>query len=293
MTLANNAVHLYIANATSIIDPDLSDPGQSVPDLAAPDLSGSSLSGADLLQRYEALLSDDERSRMHNFHYERHRQLYLITRALVRTSLSEYADVEPAEWRFEKNNYGKPFISHPSARPGLQPTLQFNISHTAGIIVCAITSGKEVGVDVEDRQRSTRAAFSSLFSYFSPAEIAELEALSPDLQKHRFFEHWTLKEAYIKARGAGFAIPLHQFGFHFDGDELSVFHTHPDLKDPPQKWQFWQYPYADRYAIAIALATNKVGMQLTVMESVPLQQTRAIQAENLSHFMPGSLSDLT
>lgn len=258
MTLADNAVHLYISHPESITDKSL-------------------------LARYEALLSDEEQSRLEHFHYEHHRHLYLVTRALVRTSLSEYVDVEPANWQFGKNGYGKPFISQPSTKS----VLKFNISHTAGVVVCAITRDAEIGVDVEDRQRSTRAAFSSLFSYFSPDEIKELESLSSDLQKHRFFEHWTLKEAYIKARGAGFAIPLSQFGFHFAADKLAGFNTHSDLQDPPENWQFWQIPYDERYELAVAMGSGSTDIQLSLMESVPLQQIEALHSRKISHFQAG------
>ena len=259
MTLAANDIHLYLASPDDITDPGL-------------------------LAQYEALLSDDEKSRLNNFHYEHHRHLYLITRALVRTTLSEYVDVKPASWDFGKNRYGKPFISQPSTKW----VLKFNISHTKGLVICAITRDFEIGVDIEDRQRSTRSAFSSLFSYFSAEEIAELEALSSEQQKHRFFEHWTLKEAYIKARGAGFAIPLNQFGFHFEADRIAEFRTHPDLNDLAQNWQFWQIPYGDCYEIAIALGSNNSGMNLTMMRSVPLQKNEVVNPENISHFRSGN-----
>lgn len=259
MALATNTIHLYIARPDSITDERL-------------------------LTRYAALLSDEERSRLTKFHYAHHRHLYLVTRALVRTSLSEYADVEPVNWQFGKNGYGKPFISQPST----QTVLKFNISHTAGLVVCAITRDFEIGVDVEDRQRSTRAAFSSLFSYFSPAEIAQLESLPADQQKHRFFEHWTLKEAYIKARGAGFAIPLNQFGFHFDRDKLSAFNTHPDLQDPSEGWQFWQIPYDEHYEMAVALGAGRIETQVSLMESIPLQQIDVIQSKKIAHLKAGN-----
>jgi 4'-phosphopantetheinyl transferase len=257
MTLAENAIHLYVAYPGDITDPGL-------------------------LAQYETLLSDQEQSRLTHFNYDHHRHLYLITRALVRTSLSEYADVKPANWQFGKNRYGKPFISQPST----SAVLKFNISHTAGLVICAITRDSEIGVDVEDRQRSTRSAFSSLFSYFSAEEITELEALPAAEQKHRFFEHWTLKEAYIKARGAGFAIPLNQFGFHFKDEKIAAFRTHPDLNDPPDNWQFWQTPFDDRYEIALALGSNNSGIKLTMMKSVPLQSIEVLSPENISHLKP-------
>lgn len=254
MILANNDIHLYISHPDSITDKNL-------------------------LAQYEALLSDDEQARLKHFHYDHHRHLYLVTRALVRTSLSEYVEVKPANWQFDKNGYGKPFISQPSTKS----VLKFNISHTAGLVICAITRDIEIGVDVEDRQRSTRSAFSSLFSYFSADEIAELEALPTAQQKPRFFEHWTLKEAYIKARGAGFAIPLNQFGFHFEADKLAAFNTHADLQDPAEGWQFWQIRYDQNYEMAIALNSNRGDVSVTAINAVPLQQMAISDSLDMSH----------
>jgi len=251
MLLPDNEVHLFITRPGDITHPDL-------------------------LQQYESLLSNDERAQLPNFYHQRHRHQYLVTRALQRTCLSEFCDVEPAEWKFAKGQHGKPELNHPSS----QQHLSFNLSHTAGLIICGITRSAEIGVDVEDRQRSTRAAFSSLFSYFSPAEIGQLESLPADQQKQRFFEHWTLKEAYIKARGAGFAIPLNQFGFLFGGRQTGEFFIQQELHDDADDWQFWQGCYAERYPIAIALRSDKDNVKVIAHESVPLQNiTRRDEVE--------------
>ncbi len=278
-TLADNEIHLFITQPDRISDPGL-------------------------LQQYEALLADEERAKLPNFYHQRHRHQFLITRALQRTSLSEFCDVEPAQWRFAKGTYGKPEIIQPTGqqpkpeitRPtGQQPKpeithitgqtpLSFNLSHTAGLIICGIVKGAEIGVDVEDRQRSTRAAFSSLFSYFSEEEISQLETLPGEQQKQRFFEHWTLKEAYIKARGAGFAIPLSQFGFLFENDQIETFFVSQNLQDNANDWQFWQGRYAERYPIAIALRSDKRNLKVIPHDCVPLQHTARCDGFKLSHF---------
>lgn len=256
--LPDNEIHLLIARPDDITDPDL-------------------------LLQYESLLSNDERAKLPNFYHQRHRQQYLVTRAMQRTGLSEFCDVEPAEFRFIKGTYGKPELNHPSN----QQHLSFNLSHTAGRIICGITHSAEIGVDVDDQQRSTRAAFSSLFSYFSPAEIRQLEALPTDQQKQRFFEHWTLKEAYIKARGAGFSIPLNQFGFLFENKQISEFFIQQDLHDDADDWQFWQGCCAERYPVAIALKSNKNNVKVIAYECVPLQNITRCDEIELSHYSNG------
>lgn len=230
-----------------------------------------------LLSRYESLLSTDERARMSRFHFARNRHQYLITRALIRTSLSAYYPLEPAAWRFSQNRYGKPEISHPDA----SLAIRFNLSHTHGLTVCAIARHYDIGVDVEDSQRPTQAGVRSLGSYFSAQEIESLAKVPEDQQRQRFFDYWTLKESYIKARGLGMAIPLDKFSFLFEANQLKGFSVHPDLQDNADSWQFWRMAIADqhgtdqngadRYRIALAINSPSSDHAVTAFHSVPLQ----------------------
>ena len=99
------------------------------------------------LDAYKAVMSKNEHERMARLVFDRDRRAFLITRALVRTMLARYAAVAPADWRFIENVHGRPEILD---RPSGTPDLRFNISHTDGLIACAVTIGREVGVDVEN-----------------------------------------------------------------------------------------------------------------------------------------------
>lgn len=225
-----------------------------------------------LLQSYRSLLTDDELAQMERFYFARHRHQYLVTRALVRTSLSSYHQVDPAEWQFVKNGYGKPEVSHPAR---FSP-VRFNVSHTDGLIMCGIVRGFDIGVDVEDRHRSTRAALESLSNYFSKPEIEDLQTLAADRQNHRFFDYWTLKESYIKARGKGLSIPLDKFSFHFRENALSEFRVHADLDDDARSWQFWRTPVTGRYQVAVAVNSPAVDYQLTAFNTIPTQGSETL-----------------
>lgn len=244
MELPVNEVHLYFSQPEQVSDPAL-------------------------LSRYESLLTDDELTQMSRLYFARHRHQYLITRALIRTTLSTYFPVEPADWRFGKNGYGKPEIIDPD---NLWPVC-FNLSHCDGLIICGITRDHDIGVDVEDTQRSTIAAFDRLSSYFSRSEIADLTQLSPEKQKHRFFDYWTLKESYIKARGMGLAIPLSKFSFRFEADRLVGFTLHPTLGNDANNWQFQQISMTQRYRIALALNTDS-DCEVKGFNAVPLQSIK-------------------
>ncbi len=219
---------------------------------------------------------------MSRFHFARNRHQYLVTRALIRSSLSACYPVDPAAWQFGTNRYGKPGITHPdTALP-----LRFNLSHTQGLTVCAITRDYAIGVDVENPQRSTQSGFSHLASYFSAREIEDLCNLPADQQQQRFFDYWTLKESYIKARGEGLAIPLSKFSFLFTGNQLTEFRVEPDLQDNADCWQFWRIAMADqygadqdgtdqsgadRYRIALAIKSETSDHKVTAFHAVPLQ----------------------
>jgi 4'-phosphopantetheinyl transferase len=256
MQLSRQDVHLYFSWPEKISDPAL-------------------------LIHYESLLSADERERMSRFHFARNRHQYLITRALVRASLSAYYPFEPGAWQFSQNRYGKPEISHPDASLGMR----FNLSHTHGLTVCAVAHHCDIGVDVEDSQRSTRVDLNSLAAYFSAQEVEDLRKLPADQQTERFFAYWTLKESYIKARGLGLAIPLDKFGFRFEANQLKGFSVHPDLQDDADCWQFWRIAIAgqngayqqgaeqyraDRYPLALAIRSKNREHEIIAFHSVPL-----------------------
>jgi 4'-phosphopantetheinyl transferase len=202
--------------------------------------------------RCEAMLSPDERARMQRFRFERDRHIYLVAHALVRTALSRYATCAPAAWTFTVNEYGRPDIA-----PGIcARPLRFNLSHTHGLVAVAIALERDVGVDVEHLYpRSFDLGVAGHF--FAPAEVAALTALPADAQRDRFFAYWTLKEAYIKARGMGLALPLDQFAFDLDhgldhADDI-VLSVDPRLEDDGRAWWFHQRRVGPEHRLAVAL----------------------------------------
>ncbi len=144
---------------------------------------------------------------------------YLATRALCRLALSHCTDVDPATWVFTAGKFGKPTIARPVAfRP-----LRFNLSHTDGLIVCAVSRAGEIGIDVEQTSREVDIAQISRH-FFSADEQRHLSTLSAKERKSRFFELWVLKEAYLKGRGMGLSKSLDAFSIQWDrkGKPLSI-----------------------------------------------------------------------
>ncbi|SAL32849.1 4'-phosphopantetheinyl transferase [Caballeronia udeis] len=200
-----------------------------------------------LLARLRSLLSEDERRQEARYHFADDRKRHVVTRSLVRSVLSHYADVSPADWTFSANAFGRPQIA--GAQAGKE-ALRFNVSHTRGLIALGVTRGRELGVDVE-HVSARRIGTGIAEHFFSPREAAALTQVAPERRQERFFEYWTLKESYIKARGMGMSISLDQFSFHFPHPGAVRLEMQPELGDNQARWSFWQYRPARDYLLAI------------------------------------------
>jgi 4'-phosphopantetheinyl transferase len=176
-------------------------------------------------------LDATETRRWSRFLAERDRHLFLVAHALVRRTLSLYADVPPAAWRFALGPHGRPEITSETAGG----SLRFNLSHTRGLAAVLVHPEIDCGVDVEARQRKVDYLSVSR-RVFSDTERKAMLELPEAEQKDRFFQYWTLKESYIKARGMGLSLPLEKFAFGVEGPiRIDI---DASLDDDPEDWQF-------------------------------------------------------
>ena len=169
-----------------------------------------------LAEEYRRLMSAEEAASERRYMREVNQLEHRVARALVRTTLSRCTEVDPRDWVFRPGPHGRPEIAYPET-----PGLRFNLSHTAGLVACLVGRDRTVGVDVENTTREAEY-FDLAQRYFAPAEVAQLRALPPTEQRARFFQMWTLKEAYVKARGLGLSLPLDHFAFSFANDRPAV-----------------------------------------------------------------------
>lgn len=152
--------------------------------------------------RLYATLSPDERSRSARFRFTRDRQRFIAARGGLRALLGRYLGTRPGQIRFTYNAFGKPELS-----PGFGNRLRFNLSHSAGLALIAITTDGAIGVDLE-RIRSQPEYAEIARSVFSAADVDRLNRLPIHLYAEGFLTCWTRNEAYVKARGEGLATPL-------------------------------------------------------------------------------------
>jgi 4'-phosphopantetheinyl transferase len=225
------------------------------------------VSDAGLIDSCHALLSAEERERHRRLVLPRNRHEYLVAHALLRVSLSRYADIEPSDWVFRTNPYGCPEIESPR----VVPPIRFNLSHTDGLVACICAIDRDVGVDVENAQR--RIATDEIAeASFSQEEVRSLQSQPQALRPERFFEIWTLKEAYIKARGMGLSLPLERFSLRIEeGGGIRVGFD-PSLGDNAQEWQFVAMRPTARHQLAAAIRRGGGSdLEVRVRKTVPLR----------------------
>lgn len=198
----------------------------------------------------KAQLSLDEQHRRERFHFERDRREFTVAHAMLRQLLSTHGDTQPEQWIFTAGKNGKPQLTPQDA---LRTHLVFNLSHTAGLVACAVGRAVELGIDVERIDRNVDiTALSERF--FSAHEASALRELGRDDQSVRFIEIWTLKEAFVKAIGEGLSCPLDSFAFTFARDGSLSFKC-----ARPTRSRFWSFALlspSPEHRMALAIGTD-------------------------------------
>lgn len=205
------------------------------------------------------VLSDDERAQFHRFHFARDARDYAAAHELLRRTLSRDDPRTPDRWRFDKDLRGKPFLVEPGACRS-----SFSLSHTRGMVACAVTQDADVGVDVECIDRGVDPA-EIASRFFAPAEAAHLQTLDEEARRGRFFELWTLKEALVKALGIGMAAALNQLVFTVSPAGIRL--------DAPADidagaWVFGLHAPGPRYRLAAAVRRRGAATPQLIFQSL-------------------------
>ena len=197
---------------------------------------------------FHGLLSSDERERARAFHKAKDRNRYVIVRGTMRTILARYVATAPENLEFAYNGYGKPSLTGHPARP----PLQFNLSHSHELAIVAAAWGVKVGIDIE-HWRENLASQEIAERFFSPLERAALRSLPREQQHAAFYRCWTRKEAYLKARGEGLSLPLHQFTVSLGpGEPAALLHTTSDPQEALE-WSLVDLKVGPWYSAALAV----------------------------------------
>jgi 4'-phosphopantetheinyl transferase len=222
---------------------------------------------AGLLDQYWGLLSLDETAQAKRFLFDKQRHRYLLTRALVRTVLSQYhSTIDPQDWQFETNAHGCPSITCTQ-----QPSnpLIFNVSHTDEVVILAVRQQGALGIDIESQDRSMNLEVAERF--FTQQETRGLKQLPANQQAAHFMALWTLKESYVKARTLGLSLSLQSFGFDMPtADCINLFFV-PLESDQPARWQLMQWQLNPTHLLAAcAERLHDAPLQWQLFNTLPL-----------------------
>jgi 4'-phosphopantetheinyl transferase len=206
-------------------------------------------------------LAPEERKRFDSFYFQKGQLQFLATHALKRLVLAEYLVVAPGELRFEVNSWGKPYLHQDD---GMQ-AIGFNLSHTDGFVACAVAATPSIGIDIERVDR--RAEIASLARHsFSTRELAFFLSLPVEDQREAFFRLWTLKEAFVKAKGLGLSHPLESFTIDVSGDLASLASEGDGLEDA-SGWRFFEFQLSEFHRMAVAVfAKNSPDVRVTMCD---------------------------
>jgi 4'-phosphopantetheinyl transferase len=216
-------------------------------------------------RRWLGMLNGDERTRADCFRFKRDRREFIAAHALLRGMLAFHLGRPAAAWQFAPSEFGKPRL----AKKFRMPEIDFNLSHTRGLVAAALVSGGSIGIDAEQIDRA-KADLEVAQTYFAPSEIEILRDTPQSERATCFFRLWTLKEACLKAAGAGFSTPLDSFAFTLTPIRIKFLANFGDL---PPHWYFETLPTTGEHVLSLAAA----GHGARKVRVVP----RAVQPQDL------------
>jgi 4'-phosphopantetheinyl transferase len=205
---------------------------------------------APLKTRLPGLLEPDEIARAARFRFEEDRDRFRLCRAAARIVLARYVGLPAARLRFGRGTHGKPhLLDETDAR------LEFNLAHSGGLGILAV-AGRAVGVDVE-RIDAGHSGDDVARRFFATDEVERLETLPARERVDAFFSCWTRKEAYLKARGDGLALPLESFSVAFGAGAAPALVRSALGRTELARWTLFDLPRLPGYAGALAVEARE------------------------------------
>lgn len=152
--------------------------------------------------RFYSYLSVEEKKRVDDMYDQNRRSFFIVSNGFRRVILSRYISITPAEIQFRTNQYGKPFISNQNP-----DGVTFNTSHSHEKLLFGICKNRDIGVDIQF-ESDNFPEMKIANRVFGSVDSSYLAKFSGDELRHEFFRIWSLKEAYCKALGLGFSLPV-------------------------------------------------------------------------------------
>jgi 4'-phosphopantetheinyl transferase len=164
------------------------------------------------LEQCRQTLCPAETVRANRFAHAVSRDNFVVAHGVLRHLLARYSGARPGDLRFSADPNGKPALD---AAAGGDNLVSFNLTHSQGRALIAVSDGCAVGIDLEKIKADVKA-LPIARRYFARAELAAIEAAPASLQAETFFRYWVAKEALLKGQGLGLRFPIDEFEVQFD-----------------------------------------------------------------------------
>lgn len=205
-------------------------------------------------ERLAAVLSGEEQDRAQRFRFDQHRNRFIRSHGISRLILAKYTSVDPSELTFDTGTHGKPFLVSV-----YHPLLRFNLSHSGDLMILGLAVAREIGVDVEvinDQVEWKQIAA----NYFNEYELKGIDSIPAGKQQlQAFYRVWTIKEAYLKARGDGLPGGLDRVVVNLEPSHPEIFISLPGGEIEKRRWQ----------AITFSPATGACGAVVAQRSQLP------------------------
>ncbi len=154
------------------------------------------------LKAFYDAMSEEKKESVDKLNNTKTAKQRIVADGVLRKALFETEGIPPEEIVLKYNESGKPYAENSDVK--------FSVSHSKDAVICAV-SDNEIGVDIE-KIRDVRFKVAERFA--TEEEIAYIGG-----NTERFFEIWTLKEAYFKCIGTGLDASIKNVSFKINGKE--------------------------------------------------------------------------
>lgn len=208
------------------------------------------------IRKFHETLSRQEQERAEKFTFPDKFEEYVVTRGLLRTALSHVLEQSPGAFSFEYTTEKKPYL----AKKFDGQCVSFNVSHSNGQSLVAISLERNIGIDIE-KIRNDVEHEKLAKRFFSLAEYEALKQYEGDTAQ-AFFAVWTRKEAFVKAVGKGIAFGLNEFDVNIDPNEAPQMLTTRWNPDEVSKWYMSSIPTEADYIATVVADAGEFQLRL-------------------------------
>ena len=196
-------------------------------------------------------LDEQDRSHIARFRFTRDQDIAAASRLLQRLAVAHCARMAPeavGDIRFSNEPGARPVVMAPASAQAFC----FSAANTRGMVACAVSATNNLGLDVEEIKE--KLAPELVDHCCTAEERAELWSLPEQERRKAFFQLWTLKESYLKARGIGLEVSPHLIGFVGSARSVGpLFQADPGVEPHPAHWHFRTLDAGSGHAAALCI----------------------------------------